>query len=54
MTLEEAMNSYIIRFGGFPYFLFQGVSDEQMIIKAIENALETGEEINALVPDADY
>ncbi len=44
MTKEEAINEYIKKFGGFPYSLFMGASDE-VIIEAVEKAIKTGEEI---------
>lgn len=48
MTLEEAINEYIKKFGGFPYFLFMGASEET-IIAVIEEALESGKEIEEIV-----
>ena len=47
MNVEEAINEYIKKFGGFPYFLFMG-APEETIIAAIEEALESGEEIKEI------
>ena len=44
MNVEEAINEYKKKFGGFPYFLFMGASEETIIV-AIEEALELGKEI---------
>ena len=43
-TKEEAIEEYTRKFGGFPYFLFMGASEEN-IITAIEEALKTGKKI---------
>lgn len=40
---EEVVSAYIEMFGGYPYFLLMGASDEA-IIKALEPCLESGEE----------
>lgn len=53
MTVDEAIKMYIDKFGGFPYFLFLGAPDEK-IVEAVENALNTGKEIEAENPNADY
>ena len=45
-TEEDAINAYVERFGGFPYFLFLG-SEEDVIIDAVVKALETDREIEA-------
>ena len=45
-TEEDAINAYVERFGGFPYFLFMG-SEEDVIIDAVVKALETDREIEA-------
>ena len=45
-TEEDAINAYAERFGGFPYFLFMG-AEEDVIIDAVVNALETDREIEA-------
>ena len=39
-TEEDAINAYVERFGGFPYFLFMG-AEEDVIIDAVVKALET-------------
>ena len=44
MTREEAIEAYEDKFGGFPYFLMMGVSDE-VVVAAVEKSLRTGEEI---------
>ena len=44
MTREEAIKAYEDKFGGFPYFLMMGTSDE-MLVREVEKALESGEEI---------
>ena len=53
MTDEEAIKMYTDKFGGFPYFLFLGAPDEK-IVEAVEKALNTGKEIEAENPNADY
>lgn len=53
MTAEEAIQAYSEKFGGFPYFLFLAAPDET-VVKAVESALQTGEEIKAPCSDADY
>jgi len=53
MSKEEAINKYIEKFGGFPYMLFMGASDE-VIIKAVEKALRDGKEIKNEKEDIDY
>lgn len=53
MNLEEVINEYIKKFGGFPYFLFMGASEET-IIGAINKALETGVKIESQWQDVDY
>jgi len=45
MTVEEAIEKYKKKFGGFPYYSLQGASDEY-IIKIVEEALRTGKEPN--------
>lgn len=47
MTREEAIEKYVDRFGGFPYFLFMGASDEN-VTEAVERALMEGNPIRAL------
>lgn len=44
MTREEAIAAYTKKFGGFPYFLMMGASDEA-VIKAVKKALKSGKEI---------
>ena len=53
MTKNEAIKKYIEKFGGFPYFLFLGASDEE-IISSVTEALESGLEIKVQNKDADY
>lgn len=45
-TEDDAISAYTERFGGFPYFLFMG-AEEDVIINAVVNALETDREIEA-------
>ena len=45
-TEEDAINAYIERFGGFPYFIFMG-AEEDVIIDAVVKAIETDREIEA-------
>ena len=44
MIREEAIAAYTEKFGGFPYFLMMGASDEA-VIKAVKKALKSGKEI---------
>ena len=44
MTREEAIEAYAKKFGGFPYFLMMGASDEA-VIEAVKKALKSGKEI---------
>lgn len=53
MTVQEAIDKYIEFFGGFPFFLFLGAPDEQ-IITAVEKSLKSGKEIEVDNKDADY
>lgn len=53
MTRQEAIDAYTERFGGFPYYLFMGAPDDDVIYK-VRRALVTGREIEPEVPDADY
>lgn len=46
MTKEQAIKAYSDKFGGFPYFLFMGAEDGE-IVAAVEQALKTGKEIEA-------
>ena len=43
-TKDDAINAYIERFGGFPYFLFMG-ADDDVIIDEVVKALELDREI---------
>ena len=45
-TEDDAISAYTERFGGFPYFIFMG-AEEDVIIDAVVNALETDREIEA-------
>lgn len=50
--LETLIEQYIAKFGGYPYPLFRGASDDY-IISTLKKALESGKEIEP--PDeADY
>lgn len=53
MTRQEAIDMYIERFGGFPYFLFLGASDEA-IVSAVTDAIENNKEIEAADDSALY
>ena len=53
MNRDEAIAAYVDRFGGFPYFLFMGAGDE-VVVEAVERALESGERITPPDPDAVY
>lgn len=53
MTVQEAKDRYISRFGGFPEFLFMGAEDA-VIINAVKTALDRGKEIELPDTDADY
>lgn len=44
MTKDQAIQAYSEKFGGFPYFLFMGAEDGD-IVDAVEQALRTGKEI---------
>lgn len=44
MTADKAIDLYVEKYGGFPYFAFMGASDET-IIEAVKKALDTGAEI---------
>lgn len=44
MTADRAIDLYVDKYGGFPYFMFMGASDEA-IIEAVKKALDSGEEI---------
>lgn len=53
MSVDDARNAYIKRFGGFPEFLFMGAADS-VIIAAVERALADDEEIHPPRGDVDY
>lgn len=53
MTKDEAIKAYEEKFGGWPAFLLMGASDEY-IVAALTKCLETGKELEAEDPDADY
>ncbi len=52
-NLEKAKEGYIKKFGGYPSFLLQGAEDAY-IIEQLSKAIETGKELEAPDPDADY
>ena len=52
-TKDEAIDAYIDRFGGFPYFLFMG-SEEDVIIDAVIKAIETDRMIEPKNDDVMY
>ena len=45
-TEDDAINAYTERFGGFPYYLFMG-AEEDDIISEVVKALETDRDIEA-------
>ena len=53
MTLEEVKQAYIDKFGGYPSFLLMG-ADEETIIEALTECLESGEELGAEDEDVIY
>lgn len=44
--VEEVINAYEERFGGYPSFLLAGATDD-VIIEKLTKCLETGEELQA-------
>lgn len=46
MTREEAIEAYVDKFGGFPYYLFMGAADEY-VVERVEEALRTGRPVRA-------
>lgn len=50
---EHAIRQYVKKFGGFPYFLFLGASDED-IINAIEKSFKENKEITKENNNIDY
>ena len=53
ITRKEAETAYIEKFGGLPTFLIMDAEDEY-VIRALTKCLETGKELEAEDPDADY
>lgn len=53
MTAKQAIDQYTEMFGGFPAFLLMGATDEE-IVKVLTECIETGKELQATDPDADY
>ena len=53
MSKEEVIKAYEQKFGGYPAFLLMGASDEY-IVEALTKCLETGKELEAEDPGADY
>lgn len=53
MSVDDARNAYIERFGGFPDFLFMGAADS-VIIAAVKKALADDEEIKPSRKDVVY
>jgi hypothetical protein len=51
--LEKLKNAYVEKFGGYPHFLLRGASDEY-VAEQLKKALDSGQEITADDPDADY
>lgn len=52
-TRDEAIDAYIDKFGGFPYFLFMGAA-EQTVIDAVVTALELDRKIEPAREDVIY
>lgn len=53
MTKNEAIQAYSDKFGGFPYFLFMGAADDE-VVAAVEDSLQTGKEIEPPDDEAVY
>lgn len=53
MSAEEVKAKYIEMFGGFPSFLLMD-ADDKTIIEKLLPCIETGKELEAEYPDADY
>ena len=53
MTKDEAIRAYEVKYGGVPFFLLMGASDEY-IVNALTKCVDTGRELEADDPDADY
>lgn len=53
MTADEAIDLYIERFGGFPYFMFMGAEDS-IIIDAVKNSLDNDTPIAIKIENEDY
>ena len=52
MTVNEAIEAYEKKFGGYPAFLLMGADDET-IIKELTRCVKTGKELEAPT-DGDY
>jgi hypothetical protein len=53
MTVNEVKKKYEDMFGGYPSFLLMGATDEE-IIRELSACIESGKELEAPDPDADY
>ncbi|MDE6020825.1 MAG: hypothetical protein K2H01_07520 [Ruminococcus sp.] len=53
MTADEAIDLYIEKFGGFPFFMFMG-SDDTTIIETIKKSIETEMPIAVKIENEDY
>ena len=53
MTAQEAIDKYIEMFGGYPYFMLMGASDEE-IIRALKPCIEHHTEYECNNENADY
>jgi len=53
MTLKEAREAYIKKFGGYPSFLLMGADEVEELAMLIE-CIESGEELKPFEDDADY
>lgn len=53
MDVEKVMDEYEEMFGGIPYFLLMGASDEY-IIEKLSECIKTGKKLTAPVEDGVY
>ena len=53
MTRDEAIKAYEETFGGFPYFLLMGASDDEVVYR-VRRALVRNKEIEPDETDGDY
>ena len=53
MGVEEVKAKYIEMFGGYPSFLLMGADDEY-IVEVLTKCIESGKDLEAEDPEADY